>query len=66
MKMTIDIKELTKNKPMKMSSDETKMVKEGINNGDLKDQMETIKSTVDQSSGNMLTAVSSAIKAGYK
>ena len=42
------------------------MVKEGINNGDLKDQMETIKSTVDQSSGNMLTAVSSAIKAGYK
>ena len=42
------------------------MVKEGINNGDLKDQMETIKSTVDKSSENMLTAVSSAIKAGYK
>ena len=42
------------------------MVKEGINNGDLKDQMDIIKQTVDQSSGNMLTAVSSAIKAGYK
>ena len=42
------------------------MVKEGISNGSLKDQMETIKSTVDQSSGNMFTAVSSAIKAGYK
>ena len=42
------------------------IVKEGINNGDLKDQMETIKSTVDKSSENMLTAVSSAIKAGYK
>ena len=42
------------------------MVKEGINNGDLKDQMETIKSTVDKSSENMLMAVPSAIKAGYK
>ena len=42
------------------------MVKEGINNGDLKDQMETIKSTVDKSSENMLMAVLSAIKAGYK
>ena len=42
------------------------MVKEGINNGTLKDQMDIIKQTVDQSSGNMLTAVSSAIKAGYK
>ena len=42
------------------------MVKEGINNGSLKDQMDIIKQTVDQSSGNMLTAVSSAIKAGYK
>lgn len=42
------------------------MVKEGINNGSLKDQMETIKSTVDKSSENMLTAVPSAIKAGYK
>ena len=43
-----------------------KMVKEGINNGDLKDQMETIKSTVDKSSENMMKAVPSAIKAGYK
>lgn len=42
------------------------MVKEGINNGSLKDQMETIKSTVDKSSENMLMAVPSAIKAGYK
>ena len=42
------------------------MVKEGINNGSLKDQMETIKSTVDKSSENMLKAVPSAIKAGYK
>ena len=42
------------------------MVKEGISNGSLEDQMETIKSTVDKSSENMLTAVSSAIKAGYK
>ena len=42
------------------------MVKEGISNGDLKDQMENIKSTVDKSSENMLKAVSSAIKAGYK
>ena len=42
------------------------MVKEGINNGSLKDQMETIKSTVDKSSENMMKAVPSAIKAGYK
>ena len=42
------------------------MVKEGINNGSLKDQMETIKSTVDKSSENMMMAVPSAIKAGYK
>ena len=42
------------------------MVKEGINNGSLKDQMETIKSTVDKSSDNMMMAVPSAIKAGYK
>ena len=42
------------------------MVKEGISNGSLKDQMETIKSTVDKSSENMLMAVPSAIKAGYK
>lgn len=42
------------------------MVKEGISNGSLKDQMETIKSTVNKSSENMLMAVPSAIKAGYK
>ena len=42
------------------------MVKEGISNGSLKDQMETIKSTVDKSSDNMMMAVPSAIKAGYK
>ena len=42
------------------------MVKEGISNGSLKDQMETIKSTVDKSSENMMKAVPSAIKAGYK
>ena len=42
------------------------MVKEGISNGSLEDQMETIKSTVDKSSENMMKAVPSAIKAGYK
>ena len=42
------------------------MVKEGISNGTLEDQMETIKSTVDKSSENMMKAVPSAIKAGYK
>lgn len=42
------------------------MVKEGINNGSLEDQMETIKSTVDKSSEKMMKAVPSAIKAGYK
>ena len=42
------------------------MVKEGISNGSLEDQMETIKSTVDKSSENMIKAVPSAIKAGYK
>ena len=42
------------------------MVKEGISNGSLEDQMETIKSTVDKSSDNMMMAVPSAIKAGYK
>ena len=42
------------------------MVKEGISNGSLEDQMETIKSTVDKSSENMMKTVPSAIKAGYK
>ena len=42
------------------------MVKEGINNGSLKDQMESIKSTVYKSRENMLMAVSSSIKAVYK
>ena len=42
------------------------MVKEGISNGSLEGQMETIKSTVDKSSENMMKAVPSAIKAGYK
>ena len=42
------------------------MVKEGINNGNLKDQMDIIKQTVADADDKLVQAAMSAVKSGYK
>ena len=42
------------------------MVKEGISNGSLEDQMETIKQTVADADDKLVQAAMSAVKSGYK